>query len=353
MKKFYSGCLFFVCILIVTSCGRVNPQQSSTITSAADSQTPYTKDIFAMDTYMTLTAYGSHGEEAVNAAVEEIQRLEQLMSTAIETSEVAKLNASQGGTISADTEFLIEKSLELYESTSGAFDIAIYPLMEEWGFPSGEYQVPNVATIRELLKLSNMDRIDLNTETHQVTFGLEGMAIDLGGIAKGYTSQRVMEIFAEQGVTSAVVSLGGNVQVLGTKVDGTLWNVAIENPEDTSTYLGVLQIADQAVITSGGYERYFEENGVRYHHILDPATGYPADSGLISVTIVTDDGTLGDGLSTSLFVLGKEKAIAYWQKNWESFDFILETEDHQLIVSEGIAEQFSSDYDITIVEREP
>ena len=137
----------------------------------------------------------------------------------------------------------------------------------------------------------------------------KNMKIDLGGIAKGYTSSRVMQIFKDCGVTSGLVSLGGNVQALGTKTDGTDWQIAIENPDKSSDYIGVVSVKDKAVITSGGYERYFEKNGKTYHHILDPKTGYPAESGLKSVTIVSDNGTLADALSTSLFVMGKEDAL--------------------------------------------
>lgn len=134
------------------------------------------------------------------------------------------------------------------------------------------------------------------------------MKVDFGGIAKGYTSASVMEIFKECGVTSGLVSLGGNVQALGSKIDGSSWKVAVQNPDSEENYLGVLSIKDKAVITSGGYERYLK-NGKVYHHIIDPSTGYPANSGLKSVTIVSNDGTLADGLSTSLFIMGLKKQL--------------------------------------------
>ena len=169
------------------------------------------------------------------------------------------------------------------------------------------------------------------------------LEIDFGGIAKGYTSGRIMDIFREHGITSGMVSLGGNVQVLGIKTDGSKWRVAVQNPEDTENYLGVLETQDRAVITSGGYERYFEQDGKTYQHILDPKTGYPADSGLTSVTIVSADGTLADGLSTSLFVMGKEKAVAYWRAHSEEFDAILVEKDGTVSVTENIADQFTPD----------
>ena len=185
----------------------------------------------------------------------------------------------------------------------------------------------------------------------QITFGIPGMEIDLGGIAKGYTSSRVMEIFKEYGVEHGLVSLGGNVQALGGKQDGNPWRVAIQNPESELDYLGVLEIADKCVITSGGYERFFEQDGVRYHHIIDPRTGSPADSGIISSTIISSDGALADGLSTSLFIMGLEEAEKYWRANADKFDFVLEDRSGKLYISEGAAKMITTEMDMEVVKK--
>ncbi|MEE3404779.1 MAG: FAD:protein FMN transferase, partial [Acutalibacteraceae bacterium] len=169
----------------------------------------------------------------------------------------------------------------------------------------------------------------------------------------GYTSQRIMEIFREYGITSGVVSLGGNVQCYGTKPDGSLWRCGItdpDHPDDTSALSGVISVDDKAVITSGGYERYFTENGKTYHHIINPENGYPADSGLKSVTIVSADGTLADGLSTACFVMGKEKSFAFWREHPELFDMVLITNENEILVTEGLKENFSSRKDYTIIK---
>ena len=179
----------------------------------------------------------------------------------------------------------------------------------------------------------------------------EVMKVDFGGIAKGYTSASVMEIFKECGVASGLVSLGGNVQALGSKVDGCSWKVAVQNPDSEENYLGVLSIKDKAVITSGGYERYFEKNGKVYHHIIDPSTGYPANSGLKSVTIVSNDGTLADGLSTSLFIMGLKKATDYWRENSDKFDAIFLTSDNKQYATEGIYDNYSSDYTVEKIKK--
>jgi thiamine biosynthesis lipoprotein len=190
----------------------------------------------------------------------------------------------------------------------------------------------------------------VETET-KVSFGITGMEIDLGGIAKGYTSSRVMDIFREHGVKHGLVSLGGNVQAIGTKKNGKPWRVAIQNPESEMEYLGVLNIEDKCVITSGGYERFFEKDGVHYHHIIDPRTGYPADSGLISATIISEDGALADGLSTSLFIMGKDEAEKYWREHADDFDYILEDEDGTLYVTEGADEILTTDNRTIVIRK--
>ncbi|MDO4617353.1 MAG: FAD:protein FMN transferase [Lachnospiraceae bacterium] len=326
----------------------VSEQASEPVT---ESDGAVSQEIFAMDTYMVVKAYGDRAKDAVTAAVTEIQRLDALLSTGSEDSEVSVLNRAGGGSLSTDTETLIERSLQLYEDTDGAFDLSIYPVMELWGFTDDSFAVPDTVELHDTLALVDASKVTLNTEEHTVSYGTDGMKIDLGGIAKGYTSARVSEIFKSYGVESGLLNLGGNVQAIGAKTDGSSWNVAITNTDEDG-YLGVLKIEDQAVITSGGYERYFEEDGVRYHHIIDPATGYPADNGVISSSIISSDGMLADGLSTSLYVMGLDDAIAYWQDHSEEFDFVLEDESGDLYITEGIAEAFSSDLNVTIVKKE-
>ena len=346
-----------MCALSIGGCSEKTASDSGTSVSSVqegDSQEEEkaTKEVFAMDTYMTLTAYGANAQAAVDAASAEITRIENMVSTGIDTSEIAKLNKTGSATLSKDAAYLVQRSLEIYDSTGGAFDISIYPIMQAWGFTTQNYRVPKKSELKSLLKKVDSKQIRFSEDSGKISFGKKGMEIDLGGIAKGYTSGRIMDIFREQGIKSGVVSLGGNVQVMGTKTDGSLWRVAVENPKDESDYLGVLETKDRAVITSGGYERYFEEDGKRYHHIIDPKTGYPADSGLSSVTIISSDGTLADGLSTSLFIMGKKKAIAYWKQHKDEFDAILVDDDGKLFVTEGVADSFTSEHDVTVVEAE-
>lgn len=367
MKKIIRTIMISTTIAILTACSGRNVSMETEVSSEVSSENVVTsseltsenasddaeavRDVFAMDTYMTVKAYGSNGDAAVDAAVDEINRLDALLSTGKKDSEIGQINANNGGQLSEDGAVLMERSLELYKSTNGAFDVAIYPVMKAWGFTDGNYQVPDADTLKATLELVDPSLINYDKETSTVSFKKDGVQIDLGGIAKGYTSSRIMDIYKEKGVTSGLVNLGGNAQVFGTKPDGSLWRVAVQSPDSEDEYLGVLETKDKAIITSGGYERYFEKDGVTYHHIIDPSTGYPADNGLISVTIVSADGTLADGLSTSLFVMGKDKATNYWKAHSDEFDMILLTDDEKLYVSEGIKDSFTSDREFEIVEK--
>ena len=367
MKKIIRTIMISTTIAILTACSGRNVSMETEVSSEVSSENVVTsseltsenasddaeavRDVFAMDTYMTVKAYGSNGDAAVDAAVDEINRLDALLSTGKKDSEIGQINANNGGQLSEDGAVLMERSLELYKSTNGAFDVAIYPVMRAWGFTDGNYQVPDADTLKATLELVDPSLIDYDKETSTVSFKKDGVQIDLGGIAKGYTSSRIMDIYKEKGVTSGLVNLGGNAQVFGTKPDGSLWRVAVQSPDSEDEYLGVLETKDKAITTSGGYERYFEKDGVTYHHIIDPSTGYPADNGLISVTIVSAEGTLADGLSTSLFVMGKDKAIDYWRAHSDEFDMILLTDDEKLYVSAGIKDSFTSDREFEIVEK--
>lgn len=322
--------------------------------SGADDD-PAVAELFAMDTAMTLQAYGDHAVEAVTASVQEIERLDSLLSTGSSYSEISRINQDGGGSVTADTAYLLERSLELHEKTGGAFDISIYPVMQAWGFPTGDYRVPTDDELSLLLQKVDAGKIDLTKKkdgSGEVRFGIEGMEIDLGGIAKGYTSARIMDIYRSYGVKHGLVSLGGNVQLCGGKTDGSDWRVAVRDPQDENSYLGILSLKNRAVITSGAYERNFTRDGVTYHHILDPSTGKPAQSGVISATVISADGTLADGLSTSLYVLGVEGASDLWRSYSDDFDFVLETEDGTVYVTEPVAGKLQTDKTVQVVKKE-
>ena len=302
----------------------------------ADEQESLSSELYAMDTVMSLTAYGAHAKEALEAAETEISRLDKLLSISSESSDIYQVNQNGSGELSEDTRELLASALEYFQETDGVFDCTIEPIMEAWGFTTHDYRVPDSSELSGLLPLVDASAVSLNGD--QVNLP-SGVRLDLGGIAKGFTSSRVMDIFAQNGVTSGIISLGGNVQTLGRKPDGSLWRVGIQDPGDLNSMFAVVKVADEAVITSGAYQRYFEQDEVRYHHIIDPRTGYPADSGLTSVTIISPDGTLADALSTSLFIMGPEKAAAFWQQHKDKFDAIMMTDDGTVLVTSGLADR--------------
>ncbi|KXL53319.1 thiamine biosynthesis lipoprotein ApbE precursor [Anaerotignum neopropionicum] len=314
---------------------------------------------FAMDTLMQVTLYNENGEQLLIDAEQEIRKLERLFSVTMEDSEIAQLNEQAGleeVSLSEDTLKVLMRGKEIGAFTNQAFNITVSPVVKAWGFTTdGEKHVPSQKTLESLLSLTNPEDLVIDRDASTAKLLKKGMAVDLGGVAKGYTSDAVTELLKKEGVTSGIISLGGNISAIGTKPDGKKWKVAVENPLDVNDYVGILEVEDCSVITSGGYQRFFEENGKRYHHIIDSNTGYPADKGLLSVTIISNDGAKADGLSTALFVMGFDEAVKIW-RNSDDFEVIFVTEDGKVIATEGVAAIFAfegrdNDFAYEIVER--
>lgn len=324
-------CALFILLMLVGCADSV---------STAEEYNPCRAEVMAMDTVMTLTVYGQPAEdgmEILSKAIARIEDLERLLSVTGPDSEIYQVNHSGGAAVSLSdpTRELLEDALALCDETGGALDVTVYPAVRAWGFTTGDYRVPDEVELSALTERIDYTRVSMDGGSLTLP---DGMELDLGAVAKGRTGDLLMSLFREAGVTSAIVELGGNVQALGVKPDGSPWRVAVQAPE--GGYAGVLEITGKAVITSGGYQRYFEQDGEIYIHIIDPATGHPAQTGLASVTIVADSGLMGDGLSTALFVMGREKAEAYWQAH-PDFDFILLGEDGTAVITEGLEDSFS------------
>lgn len=338
-------------VMMLSSCGNAGLEGSAgTGEGAAAEEEPETIEVYAMDTYMTLSAYGENASKALSESEAEIKRIDAMLSTGNEDSEISKLNKSKKAEVSEETFTLIERAKTIGLDTGKVFDISVYPVMQAWGFTDKNYRVPEKSELEELLKSVDVSKVDLDKQNHEVSFD-DKMAIDLGGIAKGYTSARIIQIMKDNGVEHALINLGGNVQVLGKKPDGSDWRVAILDPENQEQYIGGVSVSDKAVITSGGYQRYFDKDGERYFHIIDLSDGFPARNGLTSVTIVSDDGTLADALSTSLFIMGPEKATEYWKKNAEDFDAVLVKDDGTVLVTEGLKDSYFSDIEFEVIDK--
>ena len=307
-----------------------------------------------MDTPMTITAYRRDCEAALEAARTRIKQIENELSVTDEESEIARLNAGETVLISPDTNELLSFALEMCRKTGGTFDPTIYPILRAWGFTTEEFRVPEEEELQELKKLSGSDKVHINGSKVSLA---PGTMIDLGGIGKGYASQKAAEILKKKGIRSAIINLGGNVQTVGRPPRITLrkhWRVGVKAP-DEGELLGVLSTGECAIVTSGGYERYFvAPDGELYWHIIDPETARPARSGVMSVTVVGKDGALCDALSTAFFVMGAEKAAEFWRDH-SGFDFLILSVDG-LWITEGLQKRFAlskaySDLKVKVVNR--
>ena len=315
MKRLLSM-LFIPLILLLSACGKAEP---------------HTKTVLAMDTVMELTVYG---DEAVLSDLEsELRRLEALFSVTDSDSEIYAVNHIGRADLSDDTDALLRSALSLCERTDGALDLTVYPVLRAWGFTTDYYTVPSAETIDALLPFVDYRRVHFEADSSAVWLETDTQ-LDLGSVAKGYAGERLAAMLRARGVDSAILNLGGNVQTVGAKPDGSPWRTGIQSPGSEEN-LCILSVRDKAVVTSGGYERYFEQDGQLYWHILDPSTGYPAHSGLLSVTIVGDSGTLCDGLSTALFVMGLDRAAELYRQS-DDFEAVLLTDDNVLYVTEGL-----------------
>jgi len=318
--------------------------------------------IFAMDTVMTLTFYGEGSEDKLSLVqsqlVETIYDLQAALDVTDEGSDIYALNHADGAStqVSQSTMDLLRSSLHLCQLTDGALDITAYPAVSAWGFTSGEYRVPDSGELEQLVPTIDYTKLSLD-QAQSVTLPA-GMALDTGAVAKGYAGDWLKETLTSNGISSALLDLGqSSIQTVGVKPDGSPWRIGIQDPSGDS-YLGVLELTDQAMGTSGSYQRFFEEDGVRYCHIIDPDTAAPAQSGLASVTVVSDSCMVCDGLSTALFVMGRETAALYWDFMRAdpnlAFEAIFIEEDGSIFVTEGLEDSFSlangySDREVTVI----
>ena len=320
------------------------------LTACGGAQEKHTTQIFAMDTVMDLTVYGDHAQ-VLQQAPGLIAELEKNLSVTDPDSEIGILNSKKEARLSPETAALLSVSLELCEKTDGALDISVYPVVKAWGFTTGSYRIPSPGERLGLAEHVDYRAIEFSPADATVRLK-DQMEMDLGSVAKGWAGDRLLELFRQQGVTSALLNLGGNVQALGEKPDGSPFQIGLQDPRGQG-YLGVLSIRNEAVITSGGYQRFFEgEDGEIYWHIMDPATGAPARSGLISATAVGPEGVTCDALSTALFIMGPEKALEFW-KTHQDFQMILVTEDNQVLITEPLADRFvlsqGSSYELKVI----
>lgn len=301
------------------------------------------KSGYALGTLINLSAYGSKAQKAIDQAFNKLNDIDDIMSAFKEKSEISKISSKAGRDseqLSRETYFVVKKALEYSKILEGTFDPTIRPLVKLWGIGSKEEKIPTDNEIENAMKLVNYNDVILDESSQSVMLKHEGQSLDVGGIAKGFAADEVRDIFFKNNIKSALIDLGGNIFALGKKNDNNLWKVGIQNPfKPRGEFLGILSVKDKSIVTSGNYERYFEKDGHRFHHIIDPKTGYPSKSQIISATIISNNSIDGDGLSTGIYILGIDKSLNIIE-SIKGVDAILVTEDKKIYVTSGVNDIF-------------
>ncbi len=318
----------FIVVLLFTSCTKSGVE-------------PRSQSFLMLGTVCRITIYDKPSDAAFKAAFERIKEIEEHMSIHLDESEISRVNRSAGKAavaVSPDTFRVVQKALEIARLSGGAFDPTVGPLVEAWGIGGESPRRPSDEEIAHLLTLVGYDRVILDEEEQTIFLSDTGMVLDLGAIAKGYAADEAARVLTEHGVGSAIVNLGGNVLTVGLKVDGSLWRIGIQDPEqERGGYALIAELDGTSLVTSGPYERFFTLEGETYHHILDTTTGYPVVNEIISASIITESSFLADALSTTLYALGVEEGMALME-SLEGVEAILLTADHRLLTTSGVPE---------------
>lgn len=297
--------LFAALCMSLCSCGKVEKS---------------TQTALLLDTIVSVTCYGEGSDEAANAAIDEIKRIEAIFSPYIETSEIYNINHNAHSApvkVTDEVMSVLKEALRICALTDGAFDITIKPLVDLWNIKAENPSVPSPDAIAEAKSKVDWTKVELSDGT--VRLGAEGMMLDLGGAAKGYAADCAVKVIRDHGIKDAILDLGGNVYAMGSSEKGSPWRIGLQDPDGKrGEYFKAEELSDLSCVTSGSYERYFESGGRIYHHIINPKTGYCADEGLISVSVIGKSSFEADMLSTAIFVMGAEE----FEKIKDNFDIV-------------------------------
>jgi thiamine biosynthesis lipoprotein len=329
--------ILLIIISAITACSVTRQEEGKT-----QEGKPVTKTNFLMGTLAKVTIYDQIDDKTVFTRIfDRIREIEDRMTINKDTdkSEIIKLNNAAGNDyveLSPDTFFVLQKGKYYGGISQGKFDITIGPIVKLWNIDTEKAAVPSQDLISEKLPLIDYHRLELEEGTRKAKLATEGMMVDLGAIAKGYAADEAARILIEAGIKHAIVNLGGNILTVGNKPDGTLFRIGLQDPyRPRNENMAVVQLQNQSLVSSGTYEKFFEADGKRYHHIIDPKTGYPAENGLVSVSIITTNSIDADALSTSIFLLGLEEGMNLVEE-LEDVEAIFVTNDKKVYLSSGI-----------------
>ncbi len=324
-----------VITLFITGCQSPQPEVTDEV---------FSKTNFVLGTVVTISLYDNGSEEILEKVFARLLEIENLMSANLDASEIGQINLMAGKeavAVSEETYKVVKQGLYYGELSGGRFDISMQPVVELWKIGTSDARVPSEEELKNALGKVSYKTIQLYEENKTIFLPEEGMGLDLGGIAKGYAADEIVSLLESEGINSAMLNLGGNVFAMGNKVDGSTWNIGIQNPFDQrNQYFGIASITDQTVVTSGPYERFFEENGKRYHHIFNTSTGMPVENDIASVTVIADTSMDGDAMSTTLFALGIEKGLALVE-SFDGLECIYVDYDKKVTVSTGLRDTFT------------
>ncbi len=327
--------IIIICMFLLAGC---TDQQEN-----ANGKAYISDSEFLLDTIATIKIYGHNDTSILKEAFDYIKSLENVLSVHIEGSDLWRLGKNAGvkwTSVSSDTIALFNHSTEIAQISGGLFDITSGPLINLWNIDPPEGHYPTNQEREEAISLINYKDVEIDKKNNRAYLKKSGMEVDFGAIAKGYIADKVKELLIEKGVESAIINLGGNVLIIGNKNDGSDFSIGVQNPDSIrGEYLGLLNVSDKSVVSSGVYERFFIYEGESYHHILNPFTGFPQDNELKGVCVVSDSSTDGDAFSTAMFLMGKDEGMELIN-NTEGIDVIFITKDNELYLSSGLKDIF-------------
>lgn len=340
MKKKLFGIIMAILLAFsMFGCSKDAPKEKE----EQSAKEPLSRTEIFMGTVVKITLYDNASEKILDKAFDRVVEIEDLVSINKEGTELDELNNSAGiksVKLSDTTYDIIKKGLEYSKLSEGGYDLTIGPLVKLWSIGLPEANVPTKEEIEDTIKKIDYSKVELNQETKEAFITDEGMKIDLGSIAKGYAADEIVKILKEEGVTQAIVDLGGNIFAMGLKEGNKNWKIGIQNPFDNrGSVVGSIEVTDKSVVTSGVYERYLEKDGVKYHHILNPKTGYPYETDIIGVSIVADKSIDADALSTLVFTKGIEEGIKFVEK-LDGIDAIFINDKNEVYITAGLKDNF-------------
>lgn len=332
--KFRLGIILFIVAFAITGCAAQSAegaQVKGTSELKSEKKDIYDRSEFVLGTIVSIRLFEDGSEEALDIVFDRMAEIEERMSFNSNESEVIEVNEAAGISpviVSEDTFEVISAAIEFADKSGGKFDPTIGPLVKLWGIGSEDASVPSDSDRKNAVQLANWKDVELNSSDFSIFLREENMELDLGAIAKGYASDEAVRLLKDNNISRAIINLGGNVYAFGEKADSSPWKIGIQNPFSTrGEYIGIVSLKNKSVVTSGVYERYFEQDGVKYHHILDSKTGFPVDNELASVTIISESSINADAMSTVLFAAGVEEGLKFIERYYPDVDAIFVTKD--------------------------